>query len=246
MNLEKLIIEIKNQLLPEENLLKRAADFNGLVLQGEIPHLASQSIGCYKLTDSKFVKALEQKGFKLTKRPDGVITLSDENPQVEIQGYAPSNYWNFRNDDEKKDPLHLTLHLAPVLKQSRRGIIFFPEARGTFLSPADRLPNSRIFKVVAEFDPKTHPLVKAVADKDELLVSWTNTELGGIRTLRSLFDEFRNTKEKLSDLAYSSTSPFDPIPYPSSNEETYYAPENIQPLIFDVWQAQLDEFREQL
>lgn len=248
MNLKNTIIEIKKELLSQKHLLKKAAAFKTLELTNEVTTTpVSQSIGCYELTDPGFVKALEQNGFKLTKRPDGIITLSDENPQVKISGCAPSNYWNFLNNDERKDPLQLTLHLAPFLNQRKRGVIFTPVVYGTFLSAVDRLPNSRIFKVVAKYDPGAHLVVKTVADNDELVVNWTDVQLGGIRSLDVLFDEVRNDVEEFNDLARSSISPFDPAPYPQDtqiDQEKYYLPEKIQPLLFDVWQAQLDEFKE--
>ena len=223
-------------MLVEEDLVREAVDYLGIELEcfETKPHTISytKTLGSYKL-EGEFLEALKKNGFKLDKREDGITTLYDENP--------PNDYWNFKEENE----LLITLHLKPHVSKRERGVVFHPLAHGTFLSPVDGLIMFRFFKVVADYDTKTHPSVRRLVNEEvgTFTVSWTEIGLGGIKIIGELFDEFVGYKEKIKELAKSRFNPFEPDP----KEDCWkFIPEPFQPALFNIWQKQVDEFKSEL
>jgi len=242
---KKIEADIVKQLISHEQLVEKAFVSRGLKLGQGDPYFYSNTIVTYELNGG-FLEVLEKNGFKLKKRvsgiiTNGVITLIDENWQENIPGYSPSNYWNFRNNDKEKDKLILRLKVQARINYRKRGVVLRPAAIGTFLSPTDFLPNKRIFEIAFQYNPTIHGVIHEIADGNgEIIIDWTNIGLGGIRHIAYLFDEFCGGKKELKELALSQRlSPFNP----NLDSEKKYLPEQFQSMLFDLWEAQIKEFK---
>lgn len=236
---------INENLITEGQIIEKATKSLKNLTLNKGSFYYTSSLGSYELIDSKFADALKKAGFKITSRKDGILTLSDENPQNEVSGWAPSTYWNFHNSEEKRDALNLELRLIPHMNYKERGIIFWPWVKGGYLSACAHLSSLRIFKVVAEYDKHAREPIKQVAQNEKLIVPFKNIDLAGIRSIKTLFNEFMHGNDNLERLACSTASPFNPNPYSleiTSKTELLYAPEDIQALIFQVWETQLNNF----
>jgi hypothetical protein len=232
-------VSIGEQLLNKEQLIAKATASLGF--EGTTPVL-----GKYELNND-FLSALRAHGFEYGQRVDvdGIATLAGPQPRKK-DVIADSWYWNFktRNDEQA-----LTLELIPFLSESDRGVIFRPYARGTSISAKDPLVNFKVFEVVAKYDPKAHALVgKVVSGQGKITIYWIDIHLGGIRSLYTLFEEFRGGNKAIGSLSHSPSSPFDPNP----RRQYIYAPEDVflpepfQPALFQLWEDQLGEFQRSL
>ncbi|MBI2021111.1 hypothetical protein HYS99_01190 [Candidatus Giovannonibacteria bacterium] len=149
----------------------------------------------YALND-KLLAMLAERNIKRQDRPDcrnEIFTLVDENSQEKIPGRASSNYWNFKllEGDKNKFDLRVTLYVGFGLNLEKRGIVFVPRAHGTFLSPADSLPNFRMFKALVESDADALAVARELASDGSIVVSWTELGLGGIRMARTHYARHR-------------------------------------------------------
>lgn len=232
---EEIAAQIKEQLLSAQQLIEKAAVFLGLGNKNEevFSGYRLKPLCQYELT-GEFLKALQTGGFEYKERPDGVITLSGES----------NKYWNFRRREGEKDKLLLSLELLPNISEPDRGVVFTPMVFGTFLSPGEVSISLEVFRVVLKNNLEKHPLIhKVVAADGKLVVTWTNIQLGGIRSLQTLFEEFVNRNKKINELRHNPLSPFDFQPHLCRDlTEPYYLPESIQPLILQLWRYQLENF----
>lgn len=242
------------------DLLKKAATFKGLRLEGGMAQSSlryidawSKPIKKYSL-DGKILAFLAERGIKLHERPDcngETITLADENPQPEVPGFAPSNYWNFKlvKGTTRRFDLKMSLVAGLGINMERRGIVLWPHASGTFVSASDPLPNFRMFEALTENDrhaPKVAPEI--ISQKENgLLISWADLGLGGIRKMSTLFGEFSKGNKAIERLA-EKQEVFDPNPYPYHQESglEMFLAEPAQPYIFQFWQEQLKDYQRSL
>lgn len=200
------------------DLLRKAATHKGLNLQEGASRACSEPIKVYEL-DDKLLAVLAERGIKRQARPDcrnRIFTLIDENPQKEVHGWSPSNYWNFKllEGDERKFNLQVTLSVGFGINLEKRGIVFVPQANGSFLSPVDQLPNFRMFKMLVENDENVSAVAKELAASDGgIVVTWTELGLGGICELANLFAEFAGGNKLITQLGRNSEV-FDPVPNP--------------------------------
>ena len=232
-------------------LLQKAAQFKGLVLSPECSDAFSEAIKTYDL-DDMLLRVLDGQGIRQQARPDcngEIFTLVDYNPQEPQPGYAASNYWNFkRSEDGRSYGLRISLAAGFGLSKFSRGITLYPRTFGTFLSAGDPLPNFRMFKALAYSDPDAPAIARELAaSSGSLTVSWTELGVGGIRRISALFEEFPGNNEAVLQLGRRGQV-FDPKPYPQYAQpgDKLYVAETAQPLLFETWRAQLEEYRRSL
>lgn len=234
-------MDLKDQLLSEKELIQKAVEFKGLRIVNNVNgNPRSESIGSYRI-GGDFLRTLRKNGFNLAKRKDGIVTLSWR-----------KDYWNFRRKDDEFDELVLTLHLVMFINQRKRGVVFVPVAHGSFLGPVTgSRANYEVFKVAVRYNEHhgIHPnsLIQEVVNKGgEICVNWGKIQLGGIRSLYTLFMEFKRDRQ-LVDFVHSRIPIFDPDPYffdPDPNLKVgKYFPEEFQPQLFQLWEEQIQDFK---
>lgn len=234
------------------NLLRKAAAHKGLKLHEGASSARSEPIKEYVL-DERLLAVLAERGIKRQYRPDcrnEIFTLVDENPQKKVPGWTTSNYWNFNlvEGDKRAFDLRMTLSVGFGINFEKRGVVFVPQAHGSFVSAADQLPNFRMFKSLVENDPDAPAVAKELAASDgTLVVTWTELGLGGIRRLADLFVEFAARNETVAQLGRNGDV-FDPAPNPRYQQpgDELFIPEPAQPKIVETWRAQLNEYRSHL
>lgn len=236
-----------NDVLSIETLYDRAADHKSVELADNDLH-RSKLIKKYAL-DAKLLAALSKARIRQVERSDGIFTLSDENPQHIVPGWNPSHYWNFRIDEETQEydlRIQLSVHLE--ISDYDRGVVFRPWAFGGCASPADRLPNFRLFKLLTEHDPEAPEVCKEIAASDGyIVVSWSDLGLGGIRQISELFDEFARGNKAVLELGRTGVI-FVPAPWVRNQKpaEMPYVIEPAQPKLFKIWDGQLQAYRTRL
>lgn len=231
------------------DLFKKTAKHKGLKLHESSSSDYSEPIKTYIL-DDKLLTVLAEQGIKGHIRPDcsnEIFTLEDHNPQEPAPRFLPSNYWNFKllEGNSNKFDLRVSLGVSFVVNIKKRGIVFWPQAQGTFLSPMDHLPNFRMFKALAEKDKKAPAVAKELAASDgSIVITWTELGLGGIRKLSDLFAELAGQNETIKQLGRGGDM-LDPVPYPSYYRQVdeLFIAEPAQPKIFQAWRAQLNDYR---
>lgn len=229
-------------------LLAKAATYKGLKLLEGSSEAYSEPVKTYVLND-KLLALLAERGIKRQARSDcnhEIFTLVDENPQEKVPGWAPGNYWNFRPLEGGSDKFNLKIELCVgfTVNSRERGIGLVPMAHSPFLSPADYLPNFRMFKTLVENDEDVLAVAKEIASSDGTVqVTWTDLGVGGIRTLEVLFGEFAGDNEKVRSIALRQEV-FDPMPYPRHQKpgDKLFVVETAQPRVFQAWQDQLKEY----
>jgi hypothetical protein len=234
------------------DLLRRAATHKGLKLHEGASKAYCEPIKEYAL-DKKLLAILDNRGIKRQRRPDcrnEIFTLVDENPQEKVTGWSPSNYWNFKLLEKNKDTFDLRISLSVGLdiNLEKRGVVLVPQAHGSFLSAADRLPNFRMFKVLVENDNDIPAVAKELAASDgSIVVTWTELGLGGIQRLADLFREFAARNETVARLGRNGEI-FDPAPNQHYQQpgDDLFIPKPAQPRIVESWRAQLEEYRSHL
>ncbi|MEK9168475.1 MAG: hypothetical protein AAB698_01620 [Patescibacteria group bacterium] len=231
-------------------LLRKAAAHKGLKLHEGVALNAyySEPIKEYILND-KLLAILAKCRIKRQARPDcnhEIFTLVDENPQEKVQGWTPSNYWNFKllEGDKRKFDLRVTLSVGFGINLEKRGIVFLPQAHGSYVSAADSLPNFRMFKALIESSSDVPAVAKELAASDgSTVVTWTELGLGGIRKLSHLFVEFAARNETITQLGRNGEV-FDPAPNPryQQHNDELFIPEPAQPKVIQIWRTQLNEY----
>lgn len=231
------------------DLLRKAAQHKGLRFQGGASDSCSEPIKVYVL-DEGLLATLAKRGIKQQARPDchhKIFTLVDENPQTKVPGRLPSNYWNFDllGGDKRKFDLRVTLSVGFKIDIERRGVVFVPQVRASFVSAMDRLPNFRMFKALVESDKNAPAVAKELAASDGIIVvTWTDLGLGGIRRISDLFAEFAVQNATIADLGRNEEV-FNPAPYPQFQQpgDKLFVAEPAQPRVIQAWRTQLNEHR---
>lgn len=244
----------------QEELCRLAAQRKGLQLREGDSKTVSEPLASVELT-AVVLRKLDELGIKRHERPDDVFTLADTNPQVHTPGWTDSNYWNFKPIDLEKGPvssetrrknlkfdLRIDLSVELRVDQRERGVVLVPQASGTFLSPSDPLPNFRMFKALVEIVGEMPYVAREIASYGNVVVSWNDPGLGGLRSLMELYREFSGGKPALEELARRDGI-FDPSPFPASNSPVSavrYVAETEQPRLFRRWKEELEEYRAKL
>lgn len=234
------------------DLFRKAAAHKGLKLREGTSKVCSEPIRIYELND-RLLAVLAEHKIKRQDRPDcshGIFTLVDENWQEKVPGRSPSNYWNFKllEGDNRKFDLRVTLSVGFSLNLEKRGIVLVPQARGSYVSAVDSLPNFRMFKALVESDEDAPVVAKELAASDgSIVVLWTDLGLGGIRKLSHLFSEFAAGNKAVEQLGRNGEV-FDPAPNPHYQQpgDELFVSEPAQPKLFQAWRAQLSEYRAHL
>lgn len=249
--MEKTVLTMGVDAFVSFDLIKKAAAHKRLSFCEATLDAYSEPIKVYAL-DDKLLAALAKQGIKRQDRPDcrnEIFTLVDENPQKEVPGWMPSNYWNFKLLENKKQfDLCVTLSVGFEINLKKRGIVCWPQAHGTFVSAGDQLPKSRMFKILTDSDVNAPAIAKELAASDgSIIVTWTDLGLGGIRKIEDLFAEFVGSNKTVERLAVNHDV-FDPdprSPHQQSGNKLFIA-ELAQPKIFQVWRTQLEDYRNRL
>ena len=234
------------------DLLRKAAVHKGLRLHEGASKAYSEPIKVYTL-DNKLLAMLAERNIKQQDRPDcrnEIFTLVDENPQEKVSGWSPSNYWNFKplEGDKSKFDLRVTLSVGFGLNLEKRGVMFVPQAHGSYVSAADSLPNFRMFKALVESDTDANAVAKELSVSDgTIVVTWTELGLGGIRKLSHLFSEFAGRNETVAQLGRNGEV-FNPAPNPRYQQpgDELFVAEPVQPKVIQAWRTQLNEYRADL
>lgn len=230
-------------------LMVKAAQYKGLLLKHEGSLILSEPIATYVLDDALLTVLAENK-IRRQLRPDcnnTVFTLVDENPQEKpAPGWIESDYWNFRETPKSSGQfdLKIKLQVSFHISFTKKGVVLRPKAYGTFLSPGGALPHFRMFKALVETGGKDlSPVVNELAQSDGyIIVTWTELNLGDIKKLTSLFDEFSKGRNEIQYLAQRHD-----VFHPSlgfANE--LFVTESIQPQVIRAWREQLEEYRQKL
>lgn len=252
-------METKVRLVPEKDcftmaeLFAKAAEYKGLRLLNKDSKKYSEIIKTYVL-DAGLISILAKQGIEQQPRSDQVFTLVDKNPQKGMSGYVPSNYWNFAlvEDSESgisKFNLKISLCVTFHFSRPNRGIGLTPISSSPLISPADLLPNLRMFKALTDNDQNACPLAKEIASSDGVVwVTWTELGLGGIRPLSDLFNEFAGSNQKVKNLALGEDV-FDPPPRNTQSHklsDKLFITEPVQPRVFQAWREQLEKYQRSL
>lgn len=228
------------------DLLKLAARHKGLELWWNASKTFFKPIKKYTL-DDRLLDILESRNIKREPRPDLSFTLVDQNPQEITPGHRPSNYWSFKllKGSNYNYDLLISLSVRYEVSTKKQGIILLPLAIGTVLSPADHLPNLRMFQALVESDRDAPAIAKEIAgNASGLIVTWSDLGLGGIRRLTELFHEFTNRNVAIENLSRQD-GVFSPTPHPYQQQLTdeLFITELAQLRILKAWRNQLEAYR---
>lgn len=245
--MKKFELVLGENAFTAHDLIQKVALHKGLKLVSGSSQERSEPIKEYEL-DDELIPKLFDLGFKHEKRPDKICSIVDTNRQEPCSGFAPSCGWNFK-ERAGKDwtyDLRITLDVVFVIYLEKRGIVLFPQAPGTFVSPSDLLPNFRMFKALTDNDPDATPLAKELSKSDgSITVNWSEIGLGGIRRTVELFAEMTSRSRTVESLAQKFEI-FDPAPYSRKSEDTLFITEPAQPSLFETWREQLETYRNSL
>ncbi len=233
-------------------LFNLAAAHKGLKVQEGASRAYSEPFAKVAL-DEKLLEFLAARNIKRQPRPDApdIFTLVDNNHQVKIPGYNPSNYWNFKCTEGASQRFQLSVELAVGFSFSpqERGFQLWPMAHGSSLSPCDKLPNFRMFKTIVEsgagdFPPVAREIAHVSEEVGYIVVSWTDLGLGGIKNTRGLFAEFVSGNQAVEQIARRGEV-FHPPPHPQhqSPGDELFIVESAQPSVLRTWCTQLAEYR---
>ena len=197
--------------------------------------------------DDRLLKILAESNIVGQEHSDSIFTLVDQNPQEPAPGFHPSNYWNFEKKAGKFD-LRISLSVEFDISTDEGGVVFKTRAFGTFLSPLNHLPNFRMFKTLVENDPKATAFAKEMAaNNGRLVVSWDELGLAGICELNDLFYQFSGGKIVIFNLGENKTI-FNPARelFTTPASEVTYVTGPGQKKLLEIWQMQLEAFRQEL
>ena len=231
------------------DLIGKAAEYKSLKLDGI---KSSEPMASYTL-DEKLLAFLAKRNIKQQPRPDvrhNIFTLVDGGWQEKYDGVTPSNYWNFkrkdREDEDSEFDLRVTLSVKLNLNIEQRGVEFWPQAHGTFLSAGSQTSNFRMFQALVESGGEVLEVAKEIAASDgHIVVTWTDLGLGGIRRMSDLFKEFNPANSAVDGIAVRGEV-FDPQPYLHAIDNVMFIAEPAQPRTIAAWRAQLKEYKTSL
>ncbi len=228
-----------------ETELSKFVIVNNRLSFSEANSYRSNSFREYVLSD-EILKILREKNIEPRKADsENAYAISDNNP-----GEAGSN-WFFYLDQYKKGTfdLRVSLSFSVEIKIRKRGMVFYPHAEAcssncTCVSPNSRSANFRMFKTLIDNNADDVPEIAkrmAASPDGQVVVNWTELGLGGLRTLKDIFyNEFAKGNEAVQKLTKETI--FFPNPYNDSR----YITEQVQSILFDVWEEQLKEYRNKL
>ena len=229
-------------------LLRKVTEYKGVEISEGASKAESKPIKEYVLGKRRLAY-LAEAGIKRQPRLDHVFTLVDKNPQAKFPGRASSNYWNFEPLEERGSKFDLRIFLSVGFQIiATQGFVCMPVARGSFLSPCEKLPNLRMFKALVERDPYAPSVAKELAASDgEIIITWSEIGLSGLRLLTSLFMEFINGNQQVEQLARHNDV-FNPTPFPERQDpsNTLYVAKSAQAELKELWGKQLNEYRNSL
>lgn len=243
--------------LKESFLIGRAAELRGLTLFGEprrntfCLEFDSKPVGTFKL-DKDFIVTLGKHRFSF-----GPGTKLPHNEMVYLAGHSnqrgsevfESDCWAWKKTETNHQ---LTVNFCLSVAEGKRGVVCVPHVWGNCSGGACHRPTiHRFVKVVAEHFSDAHSLIREATNTDfQSVIRWGDIGLGGIKSIGGLFDELYGRNEKVTKLASSSLSPFNPNPNPrkSSFEVTdrLFTVEADQPKLFRQWREQLQAFKTSL
>lgn len=197
--------------------------------------------------------ALRHQSVYLHARPDNLyqsISLVSEKEYDTAPGWAPSNEWSFKLVEGQELKYDLRAGLRALMALEKDGIAFFPmvSARGGG-SACDHLPNFIVFRTIVRHldNNQMHPLAKILADsKIRELVDWQELELGSIKPIAALFEEF-TTKEEILRLGRQGDV-FYPKPYSGlrSDDAMLYVTASGESKVLANWLEQFTKYRKRL
>lgn len=229
----EIVLRPRIDLLNDIEIIALAAKKKGIGFNGNSMGY-SEKIGIYPL-DEKTLTLLAKQGIKIQPRPDGVFTLLDGGEQKPAPGFIASNYWNFPSGYERA----ITLGVTFMVQKSRGGVLCSPTAHGNYVSPADHLPNWRMFKALVENDHLVPPLVKEIAHSEyPILIPWSELGLDGIRTVEELFSMATTGNPKTNWLGHNS---MDMAPCPETNGHLFVT-KPAQAILLQIWAEKIREF----
>ena len=220
-------------------LLEKALSHKGLKLQKGPGEVYSEPIERYTINE-ELLAFLKTQGFTQQSRPDEVFTLIHE---------KFAGYWNFIKDKEGQGfDLSVNLLVGLGINREKGGIVFWPLAFGSFLSPdtaSDKI-HFHLIKALVESNSHASLIVKELAASDgSLLITWAELGLEGIKRLRELFDEFAGHNEAIRALSMDDKI-FSPVPLPCGLPNEPWAIKEVQATIVATWREQLRAYRESL
>lgn len=222
------------------DLLEKAAALKGLKLLEGDSKGHTKEIKTYQLDDHLIAHVLCAHDIKPHSRTDKIYTLADES-------CTHSNYWNFPLP-EGGGAYDLRIRLEAVLRLdiSRRGIVIVPQAHGTCTSPISDQAHFHMFKALVEgCNKRTPAIAKELASSGgNLVVTFTDLGLGGLRSLSDLFREFTHGNQNVWRIG-DEGNVFNPRPLGYNGQDPFVA-EPAQPRLFQAWRQQLDTYRESL
>ena len=236
-------------LLTEQEIYLNALKYLGITkIEKEEGDYVRTSV-VFGLSIKKIQKELEKAGFVLArgtgdKHRENMMYLS--HPDIKDSGrdiFLVSNWsWKIYNDPEFMAEVRLILHIT----EHHRGIMIQPVIySATHGSPLYQPVIDELFKVIASSVDTDHQnLIADIAQHNcRYVLGWHRLNLGGLRSLSTLFKEWANSsgKETIVDLAKSSVSPFDPNPY-KDNHKRVYIEEKHQADLFTQWDEQLNAY----
>jgi|GEM_PF-3118003 len=238
------------ELFTLRELLDKAAELKGMkVLRVSHGETTTEPIAEF-VPDAAMLRHLREQGMVYEENGD-MCYLRDDNAQPPPPfGFASSVGWSFkRKEDGRGYDFVLKLHVSMKQVAVERGILLWPIVYGTCASACDSLPNYRLFKALIEGPGAKVPDVarEIVQGEGMIPVTWTELGLGGLRSIRALFDEFIQRKQELWELGLTHKV-FDPKPLQTFEKPDHdpFLIESAQPRLFRLWKSQLDAYRSRL
>lgn len=237
---------VASSLISETEVVKKACSaFNLTAKRNHHGRWETADIGEYPL-DSNLIKVLGEVGFTFEpgKEPPrlDVVYLAGHSHQTDREVFE-SDCWAW---DRSENNPRLTISFHLLVSEKMRGLVAVPHVWGNCKGGACHQPTiDRLVRSIAGHFDDVHPLLKKmVGSNDYPVIQWNDINLGGLRSLHTLFRELYGHNEVIcGSLAQSHFSPFKPKPFGERGEE-YFVPEPIQHELMNQWEAQLQRFKE--
>jgi hypothetical protein len=211
----------------------------------------SNIVGTFKL-EGELLSALRRYGFGFGPGFDTVrertVYLYGNSDQRGREIFE-SDCWSW--DITETNP-QITVYFRLSISEEKGGVVCTPILGGNWRGGAYHVPTINNFlRVVAGHFSNVHPLIKeAVNTNFQMVVSWNDINVTGIKSLRQLFHDAFGQNEKICDLARSNLSPFNPDPFQyratMEIEDRLFIPELIQSRLLEQWKKQLESFKNSL